>query len=58
MSEKRKRGRPATGETKHRGVRVPDEIWRKAQERAEREGRSISDVIREHLREYGEDAEK
>lgn len=34
-------------------VRVPDEIWKAANARAQRENRSLSDVIREHLIQYG-----
>lgn len=55
MTEKRKRGRPATGETKHRGVRVPDEVWEKAAKKAAKENRSVSDVVRECLDEYTKD---
>lgn len=36
-----------------RAVRVPDEIWQAAQERAEAEGRTVSDVIRAALKRYG-----
>jgi hypothetical protein len=35
-----------------RAVRVPDDPWVPALERAQREGTTLSDVIREHLDEY------
>lgn len=52
---KRGRGRPPTGETPKRTVRVSDEAWKKAQAKAEREGRDVSDVIRDCLDEYTRD---
>lgn len=55
MAEKRKRGRPATGETPQRGVRVSDKTWDKAAEKAAKEGRSVSDVVRECLDSYTDD---
>lgn len=51
----KKRGRPATGQTPHRGVRVSDEVWKKATEKAAKEGRSVSDVVRECLDKYTDD---
>lgn len=39
-------------EKKIRGVRVPDERWKQAQEKAAREGRTVSDVINECLEKY------
>ena len=51
MTEK-KRGRPKTGETKIRGVRVPDAVWNEAKEKAEREGKTVSDVVNDCLRRY------
>lgn len=36
-----------------RAVRVPDEIWQAAQQRAAAEGRTVSDVIRAALKRYG-----
>lgn len=51
MTEK-KRGRPKTGETKIRGVRVPDEVWEAAKEKAADEGKSVSDVVNGCLRRY------
>ena len=55
MTEKRKRGRPATGKTPSHGVRVPDEVWRKAERKAAKEDRSVSDVIRDCLDSYVDD---
>jgi hypothetical protein len=37
-----------------RSLRVEDEIWDPATERAEREHRTLSDVVRVALRAYGE----
>ncbi len=37
-----------------RTIRVADEVWNPAMARAEREGRELHDVIREHLTEYGQ----
>jgi predicted HicB family RNase H-like nuclease len=36
-------------------VRVDDDTWRKAQEKAQKEGKSVSDVVRECLSEYTKD---
>lgn len=38
--------------TKLRNVRVEDELWLPAKTKAESEGRTLSDVIREALRRY------
>jgi predicted transcriptional regulator len=35
-----------------RGIRVPDTLWDAAKAKAELEGRSVSDVIREALEDY------
>lgn len=51
MAEK-KPGRPATGKTPNRTVRVPDEVWEEAKRKAESEGRNVSDVVNECLRRY------
>lgn len=51
MTEK-KRGRPATGQTKIRGVRVPDAVWEEAKEKAAAEGKTVSDVVNDCLRRY------
>ncbi|WP_431920438.1 hypothetical protein [Nonomuraea jabiensis] len=52
MTEKRKRGRPATGQTPSHGVRVPKALWDKAEKKANREGRNVSDVVRDCLDTY------
>ncbi len=44
--------RPATGRTPVRNLRVPDHLWRAAQEKAEREGRTLTDVLLAYLRRY------
>lgn len=44
--------RPATGKTKLRNVRVPDELWNAAMTEAKEEGRSLSDVIISDLHRY------
>jgi hypothetical protein len=48
----KKRGRPATGETKIRGVRVPDAVWNEAKQKAAEEGKTVSDVVNDCLRRY------
>lgn len=40
--------------TTHRTVRVAEEVWRPAAERAAAEGRTMTDVIVAHLVEYGQ----
>ncbi len=45
-------GRPATGKTPVRNVRVPDGLWKAAQERAAAEGRTLTDVIVSALHRY------
>jgi hypothetical protein len=44
--------RPATGKTKLRNVRVPDELWSAAMAEAKEEGRSLTDVIVSDLHRY------
>ncbi len=44
--------RPATGKTPVRNVRVPEQIWRAAQEKAAAEGRTMTDVIVAYLKRY------
>jgi hypothetical protein len=44
--------RPATGKTKLRNVRVPDELWSAAMEEAKAEGRTLTDVIVGDLHRY------
>lgn len=45
--------RPATGKTPVRNLRVPEDIWRAAQEQAKADGRTLTDVIVAYLRRYG-----
>jgi len=45
-------GRPATGKTPVRNVRVPDGLWEAAKKRAAAEGRTITDVIVSALHRY------
>lgn len=45
-------GRPATGQTTPRAVRVPDAVWDRAQAVAEANGETVSEVVRRALREY------
>lgn len=45
-------GRPATGKTPVRNVRVPDGLWNAAKAKAEQEGRTITDVIVSALHRY------
>ncbi|HEY3683549.1 MAG TPA: hypothetical protein VGL93_10940 [Streptosporangiaceae bacterium] len=52
MTEKPKRGRPKTGETPIHCTRVPDARWNAAKEKAEREGKTISDVVNDALEKY------
>ena len=44
--------RPATGETKLRNIRVPDELWSAAMAEAKAEGRTLTDVILGDLHRY------
>lgn len=43
--------------TVHRSIRIPDSEWLPARERADREGESVTDVVRRALREYVTDPE-
>jgi predicted DNA-binding protein len=45
-------GRPATGKTPGRNIRVPDERWKQAKEKAEREGKTIAEVVNDCLEKY------
>jgi predicted HicB family RNase H-like nuclease len=51
MTEK-KRGRPATGKTPMHGVRVPDERWQAAKEKAAEEDVSLTDVVNDCLENF------
>ena len=39
--------------TPPRSVRVPDEVWQRAKEEAERRGETVSDAVVRFLRRYG-----
>lgn len=45
-------GRPATGVTKLRNIRVPDGLWNAAKEKAATENRTLTDVILAALHRY------
>lgn len=44
----------AMANTPHRGIRVPESVWRPAMERAHSEGRSLSSVVATFLDEYSQ----
>ncbi len=46
------KGRPATGKTPIRGIRVPDALWDDAKAKAAEEGKTVSDVVNDCLRRY------
>jgi hypothetical protein len=48
--------RPATGETPKRNIRIEDEIWLPALERARGESRTLTRVVKEYLSTYGAQA--
>lgn len=43
---------PNAPKTPHRTIRVADDTWKSAQEKAKSEGRNLSEVIREFLVAY------
>jgi hypothetical protein len=45
--------RPRTGETPKRNLRIEDEIWNPALERAQTEGRTLTKVVKAYLATYG-----
>ncbi|MET8982112.1 hypothetical protein ABZX85_41670 [Streptomyces sp. NPDC004539] len=45
-------GRPATGKTPLRNVRIPDKLWADAKAKAAAEDRTITDVIVSALHRY------
>lgn len=47
--------RPATGKTPKRSVRIDDARWAAAKAKAEREGKTVSDVLKECIDKYVED---
>lgn len=44
--------RPATGKTPVRNLRVPDEVWKPALDKAHEQGKTLTEVIIVFLREY------
>lgn len=44
--------RPATGKTPVRNLRVPDELWQPALAKAQAEGTTLTDVIKQYLTRY------
>lgn len=44
--------RPATGKTPLRNIRVAEDLWNAAREKAEMEGRTVTGVIVDYLRRY------
>lgn len=55
-AERRRSGRmgamPNKPKTPMRTIRISDEEWAAAQEKAEREGTNVSEVLRQALRDY------
>jgi predicted DNA-binding protein len=51
MTEK-KRGRPATGQTPVRAVRMPDGRWDAVKDIAKRDNKTASDVVNEAVEEH------
>jgi hypothetical protein len=45
-------GRPATGQTTPRAIRIPDPLWESALKIAKSRGETLSDVVRESMAEY------
>lgn len=45
-------GRPKTGETPNRNLRVSDEIWDPALEKAQADGTTITNVLTRYLQRY------
>jgi predicted DNA-binding protein len=48
----KKRGRPATGQTPVRTVRMPDGRWNAVLDIAKRDGKTASDVVNEAVEEH------
>ncbi len=44
--------RPATGKTPNRNLRVPDDLWHAAQDKARADDRTLTDVIVAYLKRY------
>lgn len=51
MEEKRPRGRPATGVTPKRNIRVGD-VWDQAEELAKADGETMTDLVKRLLARY------
>ncbi|ANP74540.1 hypothetical protein [Cryobacterium arcticum] len=49
---------PNKPKTPLRAIRISDEVWVAAQERALEDGRTVSDVVREALVKYGKKPRK
>ncbi len=45
-------GRPATGKTPLRNIRVPDDLWDAAKQKAQAEGTTLTEVIKRALTRY------
>ena len=45
--------RPATGQTPKRNIRIGDDIWDPALERARDEGKTLTTVVKDYLATYG-----
>lgn len=43
---------PDAPKTPHRTIRVDDDLWHAARDKARAEGRTVSDVIRDRLKRY------
>jgi len=53
MSSEKRIGRPPTGQTPVRSIRVPDDVWEAAKHEAARRGETVSDAVVRFLRRYG-----
>ena len=49
----RRPGRPATGRTPARSIRIPDDVWQAAKDAAEARGETVTDAVVRFLRRYG-----
>jgi predicted transcriptional regulator len=52
MAEKRRPGRPATGQDRTRGVRIDDKTWGRVEQAAEEDGTTSSAVVRRAVTEH------
>lgn len=52
MTEPKPRGRPATGRTPIRNVRIPDDVWKPALDLAKARGETLTSVIETALKRY------